>query len=81
MSKKARVEFNIAVIETAYKNRLLILMITNKLGIVDPKIFLQIISEIIPDFIQKINMFPYKINTSPVEKIIIQKGEDQEENK
>lgn len=38
MSKKAKIEFEIILLETVFKNRLLTLADNNNLGIVDPKI-------------------------------------------
>lgn len=77
MNKKGKFEFDIVVIETAFKNRLLTLSVNNNLNYIDPKLFLENISEIFPDIMQKINLYPCKINTSLVGVFVMPKGEDQ----
>lgn len=77
MSKRARLEFEIVVSETSFKNRLLTISVQNNLGILDPKIFLEEIENIFPQIIKKVNSFPCKINTSLVGHFVNPRNEDE----
>lgn len=79
-NKRARLEFEIVISETAFKNRLLTVSVNNNLGILDPKIFLEEIESIFPEIIAKVGSFPCKINTSLVGHFVNPSKENNENN-
>lgn len=72
-------DFNIIVTEHAFKSRLLTVQIQNNFALKDPKIFLEESCKVFPKIIEKVDLFPCKINSSLIGKFIVPKVSNDNE--